>query len=144
MIFILPPPRLRPAGQRGEILFGQTGCASCHIPTVRTGPNAIPALDQVEAHLYSDLLLHDMGSELADNRADGLANGQEWRTSPLWGLRLAPDALGGQATYLHDGRATSLDESIRLHGGESAASRDGFNALGESDRTALIAFLESL
>jgi hypothetical protein len=78
------------------------------------------------------------------SRDDGLANGQEWRTSPLWGIRLAPDALGGQATYLHDGRATSLEEAIRLHGGESAASRNGFNALGESDRTALIAFLESL
>ena len=85
-----------------------------------------------------------MGVELADNRADGLANGQEWRTAPLWGLRLAPDALGGQATYMHDGRVATLEGAIGLHGGESAASRNRFIALPEDDRRALIAFLESL
>lgn len=129
---------------RGDALFNQIGCASCHVPTLRTGSHPIPALNQVDVHLYSDLLLHDMGPGLADNRADWLANGQEWRTAPLWGLRLAPDALGGQATYLHDGRANSIEEAIILHGGEAEASRSAFSGLNEADRTALIAFLESL
>jgi CxxC motif-containing protein (DUF1111 family) len=130
--------------RRGDALFSQVGCSSCHIPTLQVCVYAIPALDRVDAHLYSDLLLHDMGAELADNRSDGLANGQEWRTATLWGLRLAPDALGGEATYLHDGRVTTLEAAIDLHGGEGAASRSGYNALSADDRAALISFLESL
>jgi CxxC motif-containing protein (DUF1111 family) len=129
---------------RGGNLFEQIGCAACHTPSLRTGLSPIPALDQVDADLYSDLLLHDMGPGLADNRGDWLATGQEWRTAPLWGLRLAPDALGGQATYLHDGRATSLSEAIDFHGGESGASRSAYRALIEADRAAVVAFLESL
>ena len=98
----------------------------------------------MEAHLYSDLLLHDMGPELADNRPDGSADGYEWRTPPLFGLRLAGDPLGGTAFYLHDGRTTDLGEAIQLHGGEAEAARNRFVELSESDRKALIAFLMSL
>jgi CxxC motif-containing protein (DUF1111 family) len=114
------------------------------VPTLKTGPNAIPSLDQVDANLYSDLLLHDMGPELADNRSDWTADGYEWRTAPLWGLRLAGDAVGGTAFYLHDGRTSDLTEAIRLHGGEAGAARSGFLALSEGERQALIAFLMSL
>lgn len=129
---------------RGDAIFVQIGCASCHIPSIKTGPNPIPSLDQVDAPLYSDLLLHDMGQELADNRQDGSANGYEWRTPPLIGIRLAPDNLGGIAHYLHDGRTTQLSEAIRLHGGEAEASRNQFLALPENDQKALIAFVQSL
>lgn len=130
--------------RRGDTLFGQIGCASCHVPTLKTGPHPIPALNRVDAHLYSDLLLHDMGPGLADNRPDWGADGREWRTAPLWGLRLAPDALGGTATYLHDGRATTLGQAIDAHGGEAADSRSAYSGLSEGDRAAVIAFLESL
>ena len=108
------------------------------------GPNPIPSLDRVDAPLYSDLLLHDMGPELADNRADGSANGFEWRTPPLMGIRLAPDNLGGVAHYLHDGRTTDLGGAIRMHGGEAEASRNRFLALPDGDQNALIAFVLSL
>jgi CxxC motif-containing protein (DUF1111 family) len=143
---LAPPARgeITEEVRRGEVLFEQSDCARCHVPTLMTGPHAIPALDRVEANLYSDLLLHDMGPGLADNRADGLADGQEWRTSPLWGTRLAPDALGGQASYLHDGRASSLESAINAHGGEAASSQGRFDALSPDDRAAVIAFLESL
>ncbi len=134
--------------KQGETLFASIKCASCHIPTMMTGPNSIPQLDRTEVNLYSDLLLHDMGSELADNRPDGNgaepADGQEWRTTPLWGLRVAPDFLGGEAFYLHDGRTTSLHEAIRAHGGEAEESRAAYMGLSESEQQALIAFLESL
>ncbi len=129
---------------QGNALFTQVGCASCHVPSLKTGPNPIPSLNQVDAPLYSDLLLHDMGPELADNRLDGSATGSEWRTPPLMGIRLAPDNLGGVAHYLHDGRTTDLGEAIRLHGGEAEASRSRFLALPETDQNALIAFVQSL
>ncbi len=144
---LLAPPATGPStpeSAAGGTLFMQIGCAACHVPTLTTGPNATPALDRQEAHLYSDLLLHDMGPGLADGRADGTANGFEWRTAPLWGLRLAPDALGGEAIYLHDGRATSVDEAIRLHGGEADAARDGYVGLSEADRENVLAYLNSL
>lgn len=128
----------------GEGTFHQIGCASCHVPSLTTGSNPIPELDRVEAPMYTDLLLHDMGPELADNRADWSANGSEWRTAPLWGLRIAGDPLGGEAFYLHDGRASTLDEAVRFHGGEADASRDRYVGLSEAERENLIAFLESL
>ena len=130
--------------RRGETLFSQIGCASCHIPVLRTGPSEIPSLNNVDARLYTDMLLHDMGPTLADNRPDGSADGSEWRTPPLAGIRLAPDNLGGVAHYLHDGRTPDLTEAIRLHGGEAQASSDQFQAFSESDRSALVAFVQSL
>jgi CxxC motif-containing protein (DUF1111 family) len=93
--------------------------------------------------LYSDLLLHDMGEALADNRPDGGASGREWRTTPLWGLRLMRQFLDGQAFLLHDGRARTVEDAILLHGGEATASRDAFAALTPSQRRALADFVES-
>ena len=130
--------------EKGEGLFTAANCGTCHIPTLRTGPNVIPQLSEKDAHLYSDLLLHDMGSGLADNRPDGLADGTEWRTAPLWGTRLVEDFLGGEAFYLHDGRASTLHDAVMEHGGESQAARDAYASMTASDQAALIAFLKSL
>ena len=129
---------------RGEELFGQIGCASCHVPKMRTGPSPIPELREVDAHLYSDLLLHDMGSGLADYRPDGDATGREWRTAPLWGTRLVGDFLDGEEFYLHDGRARSVDEAIRLHGGEAEGAKERYEALESGAQQALVAFVRSL
>lgn len=143
---LAPPARgpLTPSVLAGEGLFASTGCASCHVPAFRTGPHAIAPLHEAEVRLYSDLLLHDMGPELADSRPEGDADGFEWRTPPLWGTRLVSEFLNGEAFYLHDGRARSLEEAIRLHGGEAQASREAFEALPPADRAALLDFLESL
>lgn len=146
-IRLLSPPARGPITsqvQQGEGIFSSSGCAKCHVPTMKTGPQIIPQLSNVDVNLYSDLLLHDMGPALADNRPDGQATGSEWKTRPLWGLRLVTDFLGGQAFYLHDSSATSLSEAITLHGGEAQASRDAFVGLSDSDKQALIAFLNSL
>lgn len=131
--------------QRGEQLFTQMGCAGCHVPTMRTDVHpTIAALSNVEVPLYSDLLLHDMGDGLADNFLEGDASGTEWRTTPLWGLRLLSQQLGGTAFYLHDGRTSDLREAIRAHGGEAQAARDRFIALPVNDVEAVLAFLQSL
>jgi CxxC motif-containing protein (DUF1111 family) len=111
---------------------------------MKTGPSPIRALSNVDVPLYSDLLLHDMGAELADNFFEGSATGTEWRTTPLWGLRLVKQFLGGTPYYLHDGRTSDLREVIRLHGGEAAASRNRFYQLSPREQEALLAFLESL
>lgn len=129
---------------KGEALFQGIGCASCHIPFMKTGANNVPQLDQVNANLYSDLLLHDMGPDLADDRPDGSADGFEWRTTPLWGIRLVPEFLDGSPFYLHDGRATTVKGAIELHGGEAKVASDAFKALSQADEDALMAFLESL
>ncbi|MGL5008803.1 MAG: di-heme oxidoredictase family protein, partial [Paracoccaceae bacterium] len=92
---------------------------------------------------YTDLLLHDMGEGLADNRPEGRATGREWRTPPLWGIGLTAQ-VSGQTEFLHDGRARSLLEAILWHGGEAQAARDAVVAMPAADREALVAFLESL
>lgn len=132
-----------PARLRGGQVFEEIGCAACHIPRLDTGPHPIAALSRRPADLYSDLLLHDMGPELADDRTDGTADGREWRTAPLWGLRVMPDFLDGDVFLLHDGRAHSVAEAIAFHGGEGAASRARFDALVDGDRAALLDFVES-
>ena len=129
--------------RQGQALFSSAQCAKCHIPTLRTGPHEIEALSDRDVTLYSDLLLHDLGAALADNRPDGSANGQEWRTAPLWGMRIAREFLNGELLLLHDGRAHSADEAIRLHGGEATAARDAFLAMSPEDKAALIDFVES-
>ena len=131
------------ARERGRVVFGEAGCVSCHVPSLRTGPSTIAALANRDAHLYSDLLLHDMGDGLADNRPDGQADGREWRTAPLWGMRIMRQFLNGQAFLLHDGRARTVADAIAAHGGEAAAARDAFLALPAADRAALIEFVES-
>lgn len=142
-----PPPRRNadaPDVRAGEALFGQIGCARCHLPSLTTGASRIAPLHRVTFHPYTDLLLHDMGPELDDGYTEGRALTSEWRTAPLWGLGLAEAAQGGQAFYLHDGRARTLPEAIEFHGGEGAASRAAFRALSAADQARLLAFLRSL
>jgi CxxC motif-containing protein (DUF1111 family) len=131
------------ARRRGETLFTAARCGACHVPQQRTGAHAIAAVANRTIAPYSDFLLHDLGDALADGRPDGAADGREWRTAPLWGLSVARAFLGGRLVLLHDGRATSVDEAIRLHGGEAAAARDAYVALPQSDRAALVDFVES-
>jgi CxxC motif-containing protein (DUF1111 family) len=113
------------------------------VPALRTGPNPTSALAHREVPLYSDLLLHDMGDGLADYRTDGDADGREWRTTPLWGLRLMREFLNGQAFLLHDGSARTVEEAILRHGGEAQAARDAFAGLSAGERAALLDFVES-
>jgi CxxC motif-containing protein (DUF1111 family) len=132
-----------PEVQHGEELFRSSGCESCHRETVRTGDHPLPELAHEDIHPYTDLLLHDMGTGLADERPDGLADGQEWRTAPLWGLGLTQTVLP-YASYLHDGRARTLEEAILWHGGEAERSREHFRNMPATDRSALVKFLGSL
>ena len=92
---------------------------------------------------YTDLLLHDLGDGLADNRPEGVADGREWRTPPLWGIGLT-QIVSGHTQLLHDGRARNIEEAILWHGGEAQAARDGYAALPKAEREALIRFVESL
>jgi CxxC motif-containing protein (DUF1111 family) len=137
------PGVMTPRRDEGRTLFATAGCASCHVPTLRTGQHQIRGLSDVDVTLYSDLLLHDMGDALADGRPDGAATGREWRTTPLWGLRLMRQFLNGDAFLMHDGRARSVEEAILLHGGEAQRARDAFAALTPAQRTALLDFVES-
>jgi CxxC motif-containing protein (DUF1111 family) len=130
--------------KRGKLIFKQVGCESCHVSTFTTELNSeIPELSNQKIHPYTDLLLHDMGDELADNRPDYKANGNEWRTAPLWGIGLI-EIVNGHLSFLHDGRAKSLEEAILWHGGEAKKSKENFMNLIKSDRDALIKFLKSL
>ncbi len=141
----------------GEGVFEDVGCASCHVPELTTSPfHPLAELREQTIHPYSNLLLHDMGEGLADDLGEGEATGSEWRTTPLWGLGLSPCVTGGvegpfqsqvctpHESYLHDGRARSLEEAILWHGGEGSASRDAYMALPPEDQLALLAFLRSL
>ena len=129
---------------RGKKLFIDAGCGGCHKETLTTGVNvAFRQLSNQVIHPYTDLLVHDMGPGLADNRPDYQANGQEWRTAPLWGLGLY-ETVNYPAYYLHDGRARTLIEAIMWHGGESEKSKEYFQNLIKHDRDALIKFLRSL
>jgi CxxC motif-containing protein (DUF1111 family) len=130
--------------KRGEQLFIQAKCANCHRQTLTTGVNVAfsPVSNQV-IHPYTDLLVHNMGPGLADNRPDYKAGGQDWRTAPLWGLGLY-ETVNSPGYYLHDGRARTLIEAIMWHGGEAAASQAYFSNLSTTDRNALLKFLASL
>jgi CxxC motif-containing protein (DUF1111 family) len=137
------PGAMNASRERGRTVFGDVGCASCHVPSFRTGPSSIAALGGRDVTLYSDLLLHDMGDGLADGRPDGDADGREWRTTPLWGLRIMREFLNGHAFLLHDGRARTVADAIDAHGGEAAAARDAYRVLTAADRAALLDFVES-
>ncbi len=128
---------------RGAELFDQLDCSACHVPELRTGGSDIDALSDQTIRPYTDLLVHDMGTDLADDRPDGQASGTEWRTAPLWGIGLT-DEVNGHTRFLHDGRARDLNEAILWHGGEAQDARDGYLALSREDRDDLIAFLNSL
>ncbi|WP_394824771.1 di-heme oxidoredictase family protein [Pendulispora albinea] len=128
---LAPPPPDAPTRETraGEETFRAAGCTSCHVPSLRGPRGPIPA--------YTDLLLHDMGQDMADGVVVGEANEREFRTTPLWGL-------GAAGPYLHDGRADTLDEAIRAHGGEGLRAAQTYAALSERERGALLAFLRSL
>ncbi|MCB0706642.1 MAG: thiol oxidoreductase [Saprospiraceae bacterium] len=127
----------------GSTLFVDAQCSSCHTPRFITGSHPISSLSNQTIYPYTDLLLHDMGPGLADNRAVYSASGQEWRTPPLWGLGLTK-VVNPKATFLHDGRAQTLEEAILWHGGEAESSREKFRTMPKSERNALLAFLEGL
>ncbi len=141
-----PIPRSEENSQvlQGKALFTEIECGSCHIPEWTTPNSDIEALSNKTFYPYTDLLLHDMGSGLDDGATEGSAETYEWRTPPLWGLGLSPNSQGGSFFLMHDGRARSIEEAIILHGGEAENSKNRFISLGESDKDALIIFLESL
>jgi len=133
-----------PDVRRGAELFASARCSACHAPTLRTAARAQePELANLTIHPYTDLLLHDMGPELADGRPDFRASGSEWRTPPLWGIGLSA-FVTGHTRFLHDGRARSLGEAVLWHGGEALAARDFYRRLTKAERDALLRFLGSL
>ena len=128
----------------GKNLFYQAGCQSCHTPKYTTAANAAePELANQVIRPYSDLLLHDMGDGLADNRSEFQASGRDWRTPPLWGIGLT-QAVSGHTQFLHDGRARNLLEAVLWHGGEASAARQQVLSFNAEQRAALLAFLNSL
>jgi len=129
---------------RGERLFEEVQCARCHLPSLRTGEVAdLRALSEQTIHPYTDLLLHDMGAELSDQRPSFQARGSEWRTPPLWGMGLV-SKVNGHTRFMHDGRARDLSEAVLWHAGEATSARRAFERMPRGDRAALLAFLESL
>lgn len=145
-----------PEVKMGERMFYEAKCHLCHVTTLHTRPRGsvllngtqLPWLGNQTIHPYSDFLLHDMGSEimgvgLNDNYVSGLARGNEWRTTPLWGIGLQ-EKVNGHTCFLHDGRARNFVEAIMWHGGEGEASRNLFKAMTKERRDTLVKFLESL
>ena len=146
-----------PTGDQGEnrisrkpsaIFAMSPRCIPSHGAPVLLNGTRLPWLGSQTIHPYSDFLLHDMGSEimgvgLNDNYVSGLARGNEWRTTPLWGIGLQ-EKVNGHTYFLHDGRARNLVEAIMWHGGEGEASKNLFKNMSKDDRDALIAFLNSL
>jgi CxxC motif-containing protein (DUF1111 family) len=142
---------------RGERSFEQLGCTKCHRSQLTTSRfHPLAELRNQVIHPYTDLLLHDMGPGLADNLAEGVASGAEWRTTPLWGLGLSACVTGGVQgpfqkqvcapghSYLHDGRARTIEEAILWHAGEAQAAKHAYVALSATDKAALLTFLRSL
>ncbi|UXZ97424.1 c-type cytochrome [Pseudomonas phytophila] len=128
----------------GKNLFYEAGCQQCHTPQFKTRHDAAePELANQVIRPYSDLLLHDMGAELADNRTEFQATGREWRTPPLWGIGLT-QTVSGHTQFLHDGRARDLLEAVLWHGGEAQAAQRQVLAFDAEQRAALLAFLNSL
>lgn len=138
MRFLAPPPAptLSNSATAGQAIFTQIGCAVCHTPSMQTGPSPIAALSQKPVRLYSDLLLHDMGT-LNDGIAQGAASEHEMKTAPLWGLRSRP-------VWLHDGRARTIVDAIIAHDGEGAASKNRFRSLNATKRQQLLDFLNAI
>jgi CxxC motif-containing protein (DUF1111 family) len=152
MRFLAPPqpspntPGASSSIGNGRSLFASIGCALCHTPTLQTGSTTVAALSNRNVNLYSDLLLHNMGPLLADDIAQGRAQGDEFRTAPLWGL-------GQRIFFLHDGRTSDLVQAIQAHrsagnqtypNSEASAVINNFNALQDSQRQDLLNFLRSL
>ena len=128
----------------GKSHFADLGCASCHTPVMTTGASSdLPELAGLTIRPYTDLLVHDLGDDLADGRPDFLATGTEWRTPPLWGIGLFA-ITNGHTLYLHDGRARNLAEAILWHDGEARPAKTAFTRMPRPDGDALLAFLSSL
>lgn len=128
----------------GKILFAQAGCDKCHLSKVKTGVYAlVPEFSNKTIKPYTDMLLHDMGNGLADNRPDFEATGNEWRTPPLWGIGMVK-VVNKHTFFLHDGRARNFEEAILWHGGEGEKSKTEFTKLNAKQRLQLITFLENL
>jgi CxxC motif-containing protein (DUF1111 family) len=131
----------RKTSARGEALFEEVQCAACHVPTLATRADyPIEALAGIDAAVFTDFLLHDMGPKLADGLADGSADSRRWRTAPLIGLRF-------DATFLHDGRAATIEDAILAHGDEGSEARGSvsmFEELSNDDRAALLAYVGAL
>jgi CxxC motif-containing protein (DUF1111 family) len=127
--------------EAGRAVFERTGCAACHVPSLKTSSDyPIRLLADIDAPVFTDMLLHDMGDDLADGVVEGEAGPRDWRTAPLIGLRF-------DKSYLHDGRAHTLEEAVLLHdgaGSEAAASVASFRTLSPADHDALLAFVGSL
>lgn len=128
---------------RGKKLFNQLNCSGCHRPSFITGSSKSSQLNKQKIFPYTDILLHDMGDALADNRPDFLATGSEWRTPPLWGIGLS-QTVNKHTFLLHDGRARNVEEAILWHGGEAKNATEGFKKLSASQRSQLIKFVGSL
>jgi CxxC motif-containing protein (DUF1111 family) len=134
MRFLAAPPR--PRTTQGSRLFDRVGCSSCHVRSFTTGTGDVAALSVRKLQPYSDFLLHDMG-DLGDGIEQGLATGREMRTAPLWGLRL-------MTTFLHDGRATSIEQAILAHDGQGRRARDRFVDLAPDSKAKLLAYVAGL
>ncbi|MEZ0612366.1 di-heme oxidoredictase family protein [Fibrella sp. WM1] len=128
----------------GKQLFISLDCGKCHTPDWKTGPSDVAALTDRAFSPYTDLLLHDMGAGLDDGYTEGMAKNAEWKTPPLWGLGLSQNSQGGRVFLLHDGRAHSVNEAIRLHGGEASRSVEKYAKLAQAERDKLLRFLDSL
>ena len=129
--------------RKGAKTFDDISCTKCHTPKQQTGPGIISAVSNQTIFPYTDLLLHDMGADLADNRPDFLADGNEWKTRPLWGIGLT-EVVNGHTNFLHDGRARNITEAILWHGGEAQQSKEKFKQLSTTKRNELLAFINSL
>ena len=148
---IAPPARRNPNDPevlRGQALFAQAQCASCHRPSYVTGESMFPRLSSgtipgQRIWPYTDLLLHDMGPDLADGRPDFLASGTQWKTPPLWGIGLFNDVNSHQR-LMHDGRADGVLEAVLWHGGEAQPAKEQVLKFTADDRAALVKFVESL
>ena len=144
---LAPPAQRTPSAEKiimGGELFARAGCAKCHTPILKTGPYA--PLDELKNQLirpYTDLLLHDMGEALSDGIDKPGISGREWRTPPLWGIGLT-ETVNGNAFYLHDGRARSLEEAIMWHGGEGLAAKQAYANFPRESQQLLLQFLNSL
>ena len=140
---LLAPPQPSPANQsidNGRALFDSTGCTMCHTPALQSGNSSFDGLSNQAVNLYSDLATHHMGQTLNDGVTQGQANGQDWRTAPLWGL-------GDRLFLLHDGRTTDLVQAIVLHdsqGSEAHQAIMNYQGLSVSQKQDLLNFLRSL
>lgn len=133
-----------PEVMNGKQVFNNIDCNKCHTPSLTTGSSSVEALSNTTFFPYTDLLLHDMGPGLDDGYTEGSAHTYEWRTPALWGLGLSPRSQGGQFFLMHDGRATSIEGAILMHGGEASNSKAKYQNLSATDKAALFKFLNAL